>query len=274
MLVERTITEQMSEPATARPDPALQANGITVSLNGRKLLRDVSLSVQPNEIMAIIGPSGCGKTTFLTTLNRMIHHTLPAATVEGDIVLNGRRVFPSDENPADLRCRIAMIFQRPNPFPFSIRMNMEFALKAAGDRDKASYPDKIEKNLRAVNLWDALKDRLNDTATSLSGGEQQRLCIARALLSGPDVVLFDEPCSALDPISSTAVEELISELKTERSIVIVTHNLAQAARISDHCAFFFSEDGSGRLMELGPTDQIMNHPRQETTRAYVNGEVC
>ncbi|MGR3624556.1 phosphate ABC transporter ATP-binding protein [Pseudophaeobacter sp.] len=260
-------------PCPAGP-PVLEARAIRVGLAGRDIIRDVNLSLQPNEILAIIGPSGCGKSTFVSTLNRMIHHTLPTAKVEGEIWLNGGLVFPSSASAADLRCKVAMVFQRPNPFPFSIRMNMEFALKANGDRYRPGYADKIEQALRSVNLWDRLKDRMNDVATRLSGGEQQRLCIARALLSDPDVILFDEPCSALDPVSCTAIETLIQDLKQRCSVIIVTHNLAQARRVSDRCAMFWLRDGSGEVIETGPTDRIMTAPNHEITRAYINGEFC
>jgi len=182
--------------------------------------------------------------------------------------------MPNASDGTLLRNKIGMVFQRPNPFPFSVRRNMEFALKANGDRDRKSYDDKIEEALRLVNLWDRLKDRMSDPATCLSGGEQQRLCIARALLSDPDVILFDEPCSALDPISCTAIEELILRLKQRCAVAIVTHNLAQARRVADRCAVFWMRDGSGEVIETGAIDQVMNTPKQETTRAYINGEFC
>ncbi|MFW8595522.1 phosphate ABC transporter ATP-binding protein [Cribrihabitans neustonicus] len=254
--------------------PVLQAEGLTVTLEGRDILRDVSLTLHRNEILAVIGPSGCGKSTFVTTLNRMIEHTLPAAQVTGRISLHGAQIYPSSVPPAALRNRIAMVFQRPNPFPFSIRKNMEFALKAAGDRDRAGYGAKIETALRAVNLWRSLKDRLQDRATNLSGGEQQRLCIARALLSDPDVILFDEPCSALDPISCTAIERLIHDLRQRCAVIVVTHNLAQARRISDRCAFFWQQGGTGVVLETGPTEMMMTGAQNEITRAYINGEFC
>lgn len=258
----------------AAAGPVLTARSISVSLAGRPILQGVDLDLYPGEVHAIIGPSGCGKSTFISTLNRMIDLTLPAAKVEGEIHLNGGPVFPSAINPADLRHKIAMVFQRPNPFPFSIRKNMEFALKANGDRNRAGYDAKIESALRAVNLWDRLQDRLRDPATSLSGGEQQRLCIARALLSEPEVILFDEPCSALDPISCTAIEELIQQLKRRCAVVIVTHNLAQAQRISDTCSVFWLRNGRGEVIETGPTEQVMQAPQQEITRSYINGEFC
>mmetsp|Transcript_29638 Transcript_29638/g.58603 ORF Transcript_29638/g.58603 Transcript_29638/m.58603 type:complete len:205 (-) Transcript_29638:359-973(-) len=204
----------------------------------------------------------------------MIEHTLPEAEVEGHVTLNGEQVLPASEDATHLRNKIGMVFQRPNPFPFSVQRNMEFALKANGDHKRSGYADKIEEAFRLVNLWDRLKDRMNDSATCLSGGEQQRLCIARALLSDPDVILFDEPCSALDPISCTAIEHLILRLKERCSVLIVTHNLAQARRISDRCAVFWLRNGSGEVIEVGTMDQVVNDPKDKITRAYINGEAC
>ncbi len=252
--------------------PVLETRCVGVSLGDRQIVSDVSLEIRAHEILAIIGPSGCGKSTFISTLNRMIHHTLPSAQVQGDILLNGISIYPTQVNETELRCKIAMVFQRPNPFPFSIRMNMEFALKAIGNRRKSSYADKIKQALHSVNLWDSLKDRMDDIATCLSGGEQQRLCIARALLCDPDVILFDEPCSALDPVSCTAIEGLIQRLKQRCAVVIVTHNLAQARRISDRCAFFGLYKGSGQVIEYGTTKDLLTNPKHEMTRAYIWAE--
>ncbi|MEL7093373.1 MAG: phosphate ABC transporter ATP-binding protein [Pseudomonadota bacterium] len=256
------------------PYPVLSAHGVSVRLGERHIVRDVDLSLNPNEILAVIGPSGCGKSTFIATLNRMIEHTLPAAEVEGQIKLNGTQILPAMNDATHLRNKIGMVFQRPNPFPFSVQRNMEFALKANGDHDRSGYADKIEEALRLVNLWDRLDGRLNDPATCLSGGEQQRLCIARALLSDPDVILFDEPCSALDPISCTAIEELILRLKERCSVLIVTHNLAQARRIADRCAVFWLREGSGEVIECGTMQQIVDTPKEQITRAYIRGEFC
>ena len=261
-------------PPVADPTPVLSAQSVGVRLDGRYIVRNVDLSLYPNEILAIIGPSGCGKSTFITTLNQMIYHTLPAAKVEGEIHFNGERLLTASTDATLLRNKIGMVFQRPNPFPFSVRRNMEFALKANGDRRRAGYDDKIEEALRLVNLWYCLKDRMNDPATCLSGGEQQRLCIARVLVSDPDVILFDEPCSALDPISCTVIEELILRLRQRCAVAIVTHNLAQARRIADRCAVFWLGNGIGEVIEVGLIDQIMNAPEQEITRAYINGEFC
>lgn len=255
-------------------DPALEARDVSVRLGDRFILRGVSLTIHEGEVLAIIGPSGCGKSTFLTALNGMIRSTLPEGSVEGAIMLGGRAVEPGSIGQEHLRRRVGMVFQRPNPFPFSIRRNMEFALKAAGVSDKSEMPDRIEEALRAVNLWDRVKDRLADPATRLSGGEQQRLCIARALVSRPDVILLDEPCSALDPISSKAIEALVQDLRSVAAIGIVTHNLAQAHRVSDRCALFWPEEGEGRVIETGRTDDVMRRPTHPVTRAYVMGDYC
>jgi phosphate transport system ATP-binding protein len=204
----------------------------------------------------------------------MTCYTLPEAKVHGEVYLKGELVSTPMVNETSLRKKIGMVFQRPNPFPFSVRHNMEFALKATGNYRRTEYDDKIEEALSMVKLWNRLKDHMNDPATCLSGGEQQRLCIARALMSDPDVILFDEPCSALDPISSTAVEDLISSLKERCAVIIVTHNLAQARRIADRCAVFWVGDDCGEVIEEGPIDQVMNNPNKAITRAYINGEFC
>ena len=231
----------LTAPVAVKPallPAALEAKGLSVKLGNVEIVRDISLSINPNEIMAIIGPSGCGKSTFIAALNGMIRQILPLAEQSGSVLLDGVAVTPEYAESPDLRRDVAMVFQRPNPFPFSIKKNMEFALKAAGIKDKSDYADRIEFALRSVGLWNRLKDRLKDSASFLSGGEQQRLCIARALISNPKVILFDEPCSALDPISCNAIEDLVLELKEQCAIAIVTHNIAQARRVSDRCAFF------------------------------------
>jgi phosphate transport system ATP-binding protein len=263
----------MPKPAETGP-VVLQADEISVRLGERLLLADVSVSLRRGEVLAIIGPSGCGKSTFITTLNGMIRHTLPEAEVTGRIALGGAAVLPGPAGQDLLRRRVAMVFQRPNPFPYSIRRNLEFALRAAGLHDRAEGGRRIEEALQAVRLWDRVKDRLDDPAICLSGGEQQRLCIARALVSGPEVILLDEPCSALDPVSSKAIETLVTDLRHRAAICIVTHNLAQAQRISDRCALFWSETGTGRLLEAGTIAQMLRHPTHHITRAYVNGECC
>jgi len=251
---------------------ALEAYDISVKLGNRDIVRDVNLTIYKNEVLAIIGPSGCGKSTFIAALNGMLRYTLPSARQRGTVLLNGKVVHGADRD--NLRREVAMVFQRPNPFPFSIRKNMEFALKAAGMKQKSEYPDRIETSLRSVSLWNRLKDRLDESASFLSGGEQQRLCIARALISDPKVILFDEPCSALDPISCRSIEELVLELKNRCAIAIVTHNIAQAKRVSDRCACFWLHDDSGQIIEIGSTESIMKKPQNSITRSYINGEFC
>jgi phosphate transport system ATP-binding protein len=262
------------ELQSSKRTPVLETKAVGVQLADRYIVRDVNLSIGQNEILSIIGPSGCGKSTFISTLNRMTCYTLPEAKVHGEVYLKGELVSTPMVNETSLRKKIGMVFQRPNPFPFSVRHNMEFALKATGNYRRTEYDDKIEEALSMVKLWNRLKDHMNDPATCLSGGEQQRLCIARALMSDPDVILFDEPCSALDPISSTAVEDLISSLKERCAVIIVTHNLAQARRIADRCAVFWVGDDCGEVIEEGPIDQVMNNPNKAITRAYINGEFC
>jgi phosphate transport system ATP-binding protein len=259
---------------TSPAKPALEARDISVRLGTRFILRGINLTIHEGEVLAIIGPSGCGKSTFVTALNGMIQHTLPEAAVEGLVLLGGQSVGTGRTGQESLRKRVAMVFQRPNPFPYSIRRNIEFALKAAGLSDKSEMPDRIEEALRAVHLWDRVKNRLSDPATRLSGGEQQRLCIARALVSGPDVILLDEPCSALDPIACNAIEGLVNDLRSRAAIGIVTHNLAQAHRVSDRCAMFWPEEGEGRVIEVGRTDDIIRRPTHPVTRGYVAGNYC
>ncbi len=240
-----------------------------------KAVEDVNLSVEPKSVTALIGPSGCGKSTVLRSLNRM-HEVLDGARVEGKVLLDGEDIYGPDIDPVNVRRVIGMVFQRPNPFPtMSIYGNVVAGLKLErGRRIKKSDTDVIvERSLRGANLWEEVKDRLDRPGAGLSGGQQQRLCIARAIAVEPQVVLMDEPCSALDPISTLAIEELISKLRDEFTIVIVTHNMQQAARISETTAFFnLKATGQpGRLVEVGPTRTIFEQPVQEATEAYVSG---
>jgi phosphate transport system ATP-binding protein len=227
-------------------------------------LRDISLSVQPRTVLAVIGPSGCGKSTFVRCLNRM-HELTPGARSQGEVRLDGEDVYNVD--PVYLRRRVGMVFQRPNVFPtMSIRDNVVAGLRL--NRVKADYEAIVEKTLRQTALWDEVKDRLGGSAVQLSGGQQQRLCIARALAVQPEVVLMDEPASALDPIATAKIEELIDELKEEYTIIIVTHNMQQAIRVSDNTAFFYL----GELIELGTTQQIFTRPERRQTEDYVTGK--
>ncbi|WP_410666803.1 phosphate ABC transporter ATP-binding protein PstB [Amycolatopsis sp. cmx-4-68] len=233
----------------------------------------VTLSVPPRNVTAFIGPSGCGKSTVLRTLNRM-HEVIPGARVEGDVLLDGENIYASSVDPVQVRRTIGMVFQRPNPFPtMSIKDNVVAGLKLGGTKGKKALDDIAERALRGANLWNEVKDRLNKPGGSLSGGQQQRLCIARAIAVQPDVLLMDEPCSALDPISTLAIEDLIGELKKDYTIVIVTHNMQQAARVSDQTAFFnlAGVGQPGRLVELNDTEKIFSNPDEKATEDYISG---
>ena len=233
---------------------------------------DVSLAILPRSVTSFIGASGCGKTTVLRTLNRM-HEVIPGARVEGAVLLDDENIYASGIDPVGVRRAVGMVFQRPNPFPaMSIRNNVVAGLRLQGVRNRKLLDDTAEYSLRGANLWDEVKDRLDKPGGGLSGGQQQRLCIARAIAVQPDVLLMDEPCSSLDPISTMAIEDLISELKQEYTIVIVTHNMQQATRVSQRAAFFLAEPGSlGGIVEQGDTVDLFEHPRDERTSDYVNG---
>lgn len=248
----------------------LESRGVSVAYRGAPALRDVSLSFRRGEITAIIGPSGCGKSSFLQSLNR-INELIPGCTVTGDILLDGSSIHDRRMDLIELRRSVGMIFQKPNPFPISIRNNLELPLREKGIRDRHECAEIIERVLREVGLWDEVCDRLGGSALGLSGGQQQRLCIARALALDPEVLLFDEPCSALDPLSSRTVEELIRSLASRTTVVIATHNLAQARRIADHVAMFWYEDGAGALIESGAAEPILTQPQHPITSAYVRG---
>jgi phosphate transport system ATP-binding protein len=233
--------------------------------------REISMAVEKGRIMALIGPSGCGKTSFLTCLNRLTD-MIPGCRIEGRVVVGGMDVYGPGTEVVALRRRVGMIFQKPNPFPLTIRKNIELPLRDQGIRKPKDLDDDVvEAVLRDVGLWEEVKDRLHSPALSLSGGQQQRLCIARALALRPEVLLLDEPCGALDPLSSGVVEDLILSLRQRYTLVIVTHNLSQARRIADHVALFWVRDGAGRLIEYGPAEQIFKDPKEALTAAYING---
>jgi phosphate transport system ATP-binding protein len=236
-------------------------------------VQNVNLSIPPRAVTAFIGPSGCGKSTVLRTINRM-HEVIPGARVEGRVELDGEDIYRSGVDPVKVRRAVGMVFQRPNPFPtMSIRDNVVAGLKLQGVRNKPYLDEVTERSLRGANLWKEDKDRLGKPGGSLSGGQQQRLCIARAIAVQPDVLLMDEPCSALDPISTLAIEELIGELKKDYTIVIVTHNMQQAARVSDQTGFFNlpAADQPGRLVELDDTEKIFSNPAKKATEDYISG---
>ena len=257
---------------TPAGDPVMHLDDVTVAFAGRKAVRDVSFNVHEGEITALIGPSGSGKTTLLRALNRM-HDTVRSADVTGKIMLGDTDVNASSTDPTLLRSRVGMVFQRPNPFPtMSIYENAVAGLKFNGIRKKALLDEAAESALTGAALWDSVRDRLKAHASTLSGGEQQRLCIARALAVEPEVLLMDEPTSALDPIATKRIEELIGELKHRVTIIIVTHNMQQAMRVSDRCAFLLmGEDKAGELIEFGSTAKLFSEPTDPRTLDYVNG---
>lgn len=243
---------------------------LSLSYDGRPAFEGVSLEVDEGRITAVIGPSGCGKSSFLTCFNRL-SDLIPGCRVRGRLGIGDLDVLSPEVDLVGLRRRVGMIFQKPNPFPLSIHRNLELPLVQHGVKRRRERDEIIESALVDVGLWDEVKDRLKQPAAALSGGQQQRLCIARALALAPEVVLLDEPCSALDPISSAVVEDLIVGLKERYTVVIVTHNLQQARRIADRVAFFWMVDGRGRLVESGPCRQVFEAPRDELTAAYVRG---
>jgi len=229
-------------------------------------LKNINMKINKNEVTAIIGPSGCGKSTFIKTLNRMIEN-IPSVRTEGEILYHGINIFDKIMRVEELRTRVGMVFQKPNPFPKSIYENVLYGPKIHGVKDKALLEEILETSLKSAALWDEVKDRLHDNAYGLSGGQQQRLCIARALAVQPDVILMDEPTSALDPIATAKIEELIDSLKADYSISIVTHSMQQAGRISDKTAFFLM----GELVEFGNTEVIFSNPRDKRTEDYITG---
>ncbi len=251
----------------------LDLKNVNIFYGSFKAVADVTLSILPRSVTAFIGSSGCGKTTVLRTLNRM-HEVVPGGRVEGSVLLDDEDIYGPGVDPVGVRRAVGMVFQRPNPFPaMSIRDNVVAGLKLQGMRNRALLDETAEYALRGANLWDEVKDRLDKPGGGLSGGQQQRLCIARAIAVQPDVLLMDEPCSALDPISTMAIEDLVSELKQDYTIVIVTHNMQQAARVSDYTAFFNLEATGkpGRLIEVDDTEKIFSNPSQKATEDYISG---
>jgi phosphate transport system ATP-binding protein len=252
---------------------SIDVSGVDIFYGKFKAVEDVSMTIEPRSVTAFIGPSGCGKSTVLRTLNRM-HEVIPGARVEGKVLLDGEDIYGSAVDPVNVRRTIGMVFQKPNPFPtMSIYDNVVAGLKLAGRTRKSQTDEVVEKSLRGANLWDEVKDRLTKPGAGLSGGQQQRLCIARAIAVEPQVLLMDEPCSALDPISTLAIEDLISELKERYTIVIVTHNMQQAARVSDRTGFFnLNGVGQpGRLIEMDDTQKIFTNPGNKRTEDYITG---
>jgi phosphate transport system ATP-binding protein len=248
-------------------DTKLTAHNVDVFYGDKKAIDDVSIDIDNGLVTAFIGPSGCGKSTFLRTLNRM-NDTIAGARVEGQILLDGEDIYGKEMDPVALRARVGMVFQKPNPFPKSIYENVAYGPRIHGlAQGKTEMDAIVEKALTRAGLWNEVKDRLTDAGTALSGGQQQRLCIARAIAVSPEVILMDEPCSALDPIATARIEELIEELKDRYAIVIVTHSMQQAARVSQRTAFFHL----GKMVEYGDTSQIFTNPREERTKDYITG---
>ena len=245
-------------------------DSLAISYGAQQAVGPVSLEIPRGEITAVVGPSGCGKSSFLWALNRMTD-LIPSAQVRGRVVVDGVDIYANGHPPRDLRLRVGMIFQKANPFPLSVRRNIELALREHGERNRGRLGEITERVLRQVGLWGEVAHRLDGPALELSGGQQQRLCMARALALEPEVLLLDEPCSALDPISSAVVEELIASLRGRYTLVVVTHNLAQARRLADQVAVFWLIDGSGMIIEQGPAETVFSSPENVTAAAYLRG---
>ncbi len=244
----------------------IRAENINFFYGNHQALKDINIDVYARQVLAIIGPSGCGKSTFIRLLNRM-NELLPNTHLSGQIYLDGDDILDSLQDPVELRKRVGMVFQKPNPFPKTIFENISYGLQVNGIKDKYFIEERVVASLKKAVLWDEVKNRLHESALKLSGGQQQRLCIARCLAVEPQVILFDEPCASLDPISTSKIEELILELKKDYTIVIVTHNMQQAARVSDRTAFFLL----GELIEVGETQGIFTVPKDKRTEAYITG---
>jgi phosphate transport system ATP-binding protein len=256
-----------SEPTATPPRPKMEARKLQISYGEKIAVKDVDLILPDRQVTALIGPSGCGKSTFLRALNRM-NDLIPGASMKGQVLLDGQSVMDGRLDAVELRRRVGMVFQKSNPFPKSIFENVAYGLRVAGLNDKTLLLERVIRSLQGAALWDEVKDRLHESALGLSGGQQQRLCIARALAVQPEVLLMDEPASALDPIATAKIEDLIHELKARYTIAIVTHNMQQAGRVSDQTAFFYM----GELIEVGSTEQIFTNPRQPRTEDYVTGK--
>ena len=271
--IEMTTTARQAEDERTDQPIVIRVEDLSVYYGDFRAVANISLPIRRNEITALIGPSGCGKSTVLRCFNRM-NDLIEGARVEGLVEYHGVDLYSDDVDPVEVRRRVGMVFQKPNPFPKSIYDNISFGPKIA--RYKGNMDDLVEESLRKAALWDEVKDKLDESGMALSGGQQQRLCIARAIATSPDVVLMDEPCSALDPIATLKIEELMLELKDEYSIIIVTHNMQQAARVSDRTAFFnvkLNERGqrTGYLVEFSPTEELFTAPREKDTEDYITG---
>ena len=247
-------------------DIKTQVNDLSLYYGEKKALKEISMQIPANKVTALIGPSGCGKSTFLRCINRM-NDLIPSVKITGELLVEGIDIYDKNVDVVNIRKKIGMVFQKSNPFPKSIYENIAYGPRINGINDKTQLDEIVETSLRQAAIWDELKDRLGDSALGLSGGQQQRLCIARTLAVSPDIILMDEPASALDPISTSKIEELVHELKEKYTIIIVTHNMQQAARTSDHTAFFYM----GELIEMGKTNAIFTRPEKKQTEDYITG---
>jgi len=265
-----TSAREVKEPGNRALGVGLEARGVHAWFGDKHVLSGVSLDFWPGTVTALIGPSGCGKSTFIRTLNRM-HEFIPGAAMAGDVLLNGEDIYAPGVDVTKIRLKVGMVFQKPNPFPsMTIAENVLAGLKLAQLKSE-NKDDLLEECLERAGLWSEVKDRLNTHGAALSGGQQQRLCIARSLAVRPQVLLMDEPCSALDPGSTLRIEETISHLTSSVTIIIVTHNMQQAARVSDYTAFFLSDGGPGQMIEVGSTNEIFSRPKDKRTENYVTG---
>ena len=265
-LTERPTSERVLEVENLKTK--LVTENLRAGVGGKRVLEDVSIGFKENAVTAILGPSGCGKSTLIRCLNRM-HEVTPTAWVIGRVLLDDDDIYSPESDPVDVRRRIGMVFQKPNPFPtMSVYDNVAAGLRLNGIKNHQLISTKVEENLKKAFLWDEIGDQIHESGASLSGGQQQRLCIARALAVEPEVVLMDEPCSALDPVATAKIEELITNLKETYTVIVVTHNMQQAARISDLTGFLYL----GKLIEYGPTQQIFSNPRTELTERYISGK--
>jgi phosphate transport system ATP-binding protein len=264
----QSITHHSDNQTILAPPPSVRTELLSLAYGRKAAFKDISLSLKSGSITALIGPSGCGKTSFLNCINRLAEST-PQTKVRGQVLLGDRDI--QTLNLIDLRRRVGMLFQKPNPFPLSIHRNLDFPLREHGVKSQAKREQMIVESLQQVGLWHEVKDRLKTPALSLSGGQQQRLCLARAIALRPEVLLMDEPCSALDPLSSEMVEDLIASLRQKYTLLVVTHNLAQAKRIADQVALFWASDGVGQLIETGTVAQLFENPQHPLTTAYITG---
>jgi len=266
MSIETDVSESVSSSPTMHSNTVVSAENVDVWYNDEQALQDITLDIPENQVTAMIGPSGCGKSTFLRCINRM-NDLIDAARVEGDLYLRGKNVYDDDVDPVALRRRVGMVFQSPNPFPKSIYDNVAYGLKI--QNKEGDYDDIVEESLKRAALWDEVKDQLDQSGLELSGGQQQRLCIARAIAPDPEVILMDEPASALDPVATSQIEDLITELAEEYTVVIVTHNMQQAARISNKTAVFLT---GGELVEFDDTEKIFENPESQRVEDYITGK--